>query len=44
MGKVESWSKIKDGNRRAVLVEVKLQRIWKEYFGDMYNMDAQEQV
>ena len=26
------------------LGEVEVQRIWKEYFEDLYNIDAQEQI
>ena len=42
-GKVESCSKIKDGNERLPIGEVKVQRIWKEYFEDLY-IDTQEKV
>ena len=37
-------STIKDGNGRLVLEEVEVQRIWKEYYEDLYNIDTQEQV
>ena len=43
-GKVESCSKIKDENGRLAQGEDKVQRIWKEYFEDLYNIDSQEQV
>ena len=33
-GKVESCSRIKDGDR--------VRRIWKEYFKDQYNIDKEE--
>ena len=35
--KLESWSRIKDGKGRLALGEVKVQRIWKEYFEGLYN-------
>ena len=37
-GKVDNGSKIKDGNGRLALGEVEVQRIWNEYFEDLYNM------
>ena len=43
-GKVENCSNIKDENGRLALEEVEMQRIWKEYFEDLYNKDTQEQV
>ena len=42
-GKVESCSRIKDGNGRLTLGEDKVRRIWKEYFEDL-NIGTQEQV
>ena len=42
-GKVESYSRIKDGNER-LAQEEEVRRIWKEYFGDMYNIDTKEKV
>ena len=33
---MESCSKIKNGNGRLALVEVEVQRIWKEHFEDLY--------
>ena len=43
-GKVESCSRIKDGNGRLALEEVEVQRIWKEYFEDLYNIDTLKKV
>ena len=43
-GKVESCSRIKDGNRRLAQGEDEVQRIWKENFKGLYNIDTQEQV
>ena len=43
-GKVESSNRIKDGNGRLVLEEAEVQRIWKEYYEDLYNTDTQEHV
>ena len=34
--KVESCSRIKDGNGRLELGEDEVQRIWKDYFEDIY--------
>ena len=42
-GKVENSNRIKDGNGRLVLEESKVQRIWKEYYEHLYNIDTQEQ-
>ena len=44
VGKVESCSRIKDGNMRLAQGEDKVLRIWKEYFEYLYNIDTQEQV
>ena len=41
---MESCSRIKDGNGRLALGEIKVQTIWKTYFEDLYNLDTQEQV
>ena len=43
-GNMESCSRIKDGNGRLAQGEGKVQKIWKEYFGDLYNIVTQEQV
>ena len=43
-GKVESCSRIKDGNRRLAQGEDELRKILKEYVEHMYNIDTQEQV
>ena len=43
-GKEESCSRVKDGNRRLAQEEDEMQKIWKEYFEDLYNIDTQEQV
>ena len=43
-GKVESCSKLKDGNGSLVLEEHEVRRIWKDYFEDLFNIDTQEQV
>ena len=40
-GKIENCSRIKEGNGRLALEEVEMQRIWKEYFEDLYNIDTQ---
>ena len=37
-GKVESCSSKKDGNGRLAQGEDELQRIWKDYFEDLYNI------
>ena len=39
MFQVESCSRIKDGNGRVAQGEVEVQRVWKEYFEDLYNID-----
>ena len=43
-GTVENSNKIKDENGRSVLEEAEVQRIWNEYYEDLYNIDTQEQV
>ena len=42
--KVDSCSRIKDGNGRLVVEEAKVPRIWKEYYEDLYYIDTQGQV
>ena len=42
--KVESCSRIKNGNWRLAQGEDKVRKIWKEYFEDLNNMDTQEEV
>ena len=39
-GKEESCSRIKDGNGRLAQGEDEVQKIWKEYFEDLYNIDT----
>ena len=41
---MESCSRIKDVNGRLAQGEDEVQRMWKEYFEDLYNIDSQEQV
>ena len=41
---MESCSRVKDGNGRLAHGQDEVQRIGKEYFEDLYNIDAQEQV
>ena len=43
-GKVESCSRVKDGNGRLAQVENKAGKIWKKYFKDLYNIDTQKEV
>ena len=43
-GKVENSNRIKNGNGRLTLEKAEVQRIWKEYYEDLYNIDAQEQI
>ena len=43
-GKVENCNRIKDKSGRLALEEVEVRRICKKYFGDLYNIDTQEQV
>ena len=43
-GKMESCSRIKYGNGRLAQGEDEVQRIWKEYFEYLYNIDTQEKV
>ena len=42
--KVESCSRIKDGNGRLAQGEDEVRRICMEYFEDLYNIDTQKQV
>ena len=41
-GKVENCCRIKDGNGRLAQGEDEVQRIWNEYFEDLYIIDTQE--
>ena len=43
-GKMESCSKIKDRNRRLAYGDDEIQRVWKEYFEDLHNIDTNEQA
>ena len=43
-GKVDSCSKIKDGNGRLAQGENEVIKIWREYFEDLYNIDTRKQV
>ena len=43
-GKLDSCSRIKDGNGRLAQGEDELRNICKEYFEDLYNIDNQEEV
>ena len=43
-GNVENCSKIKDENGVLALEEVEVQRIWKEYFEDLFIINTYEQV
>ena len=40
--KLESSSKIEDGNGRLAQGEDEMQKIWKDYFEDLYNINIQE--
>ena len=44
VGKVESCSRIKDGNGRLAQGEDGVRRLWKDYFEDIYNIDTEEKV
>ena len=37
-GKVESSSRIKDGNGKFSQGELEVRKVWKEYFEDLYNI------
>ena len=39
-GNVDSCIRIEDGNGRLAQREDEVQRIWKEYFEDIYNIDS----
>ena len=41
---MESSNKIKDGNGRLVQGEDEVQKVWKEYLEDLYNIDTREKV
>ena len=41
---MENYRRIKDGNGRLTLEEVKVRRIWKKYFEGLCNKGNQEQV
>ena len=43
-GKVESCSRVKDGNGRVAQGEDETRKIWKEYFEDLYNIYTQEEI
>ena len=43
-GKVESCSRIKEGDARLAQGKYEVRRIWKGYFEDLHNIDTQEQV
>ena len=43
-GKMESCSRVKDGNSRLAQEEDEERKIWKGYFEDLYNIDTQEKV
>ena len=43
-GKVESCSRVKDGNGRLAQGEDRARKIWKEYFEHLYNIYTQEEV
>ena len=41
---MESCSRVKDGNGSLAPEEDEERKIWKEYFENLYNIDAQEEV
>ena len=43
-GKVQNSNRVKDGNRRLVLEQAEVQRIWNGFYENLYNIDTQEQV
>ena len=43
-GKMESCSRIKDGNGRLALEEIEVLTICKKYFENLYSMNTQERV
>ena len=40
-GRVESCSRVKDGNGRTAQGEDEPRKIWREYFEELYNIDTQ---
>ena len=40
-GKMESCSRLKEGNGRLAQGEDEVRMVWKEYFEDLYNIDTQ---
>ena len=43
-GKMESCSRTQDENGRFAQGEDEVQRIWKEYFEDLYNIDIRNRL
>ena len=43
-GKVDSCSRVKDGNGRLPQGEEETRKIWKDYFEDLCNIDTQEEI
>ena len=43
-GKVEGCSRINDGNGMRAQGENEVRKIWKEYFGDLYNIDTSNRL
>ena len=43
-GKVESYSRIKDGDGRLAQGKDGVRKIWNDYFEDQYNIDTHEEV
>ena len=42
--KEEDCNRMKNGNGRLAQGDNEVQKIWKEYFEDLYNIDTEEQV
>ena len=42
VGKMDSCSRIKDVDGRLALKEVKVRRVWNDYFEDLYDNNTQE--
>ena len=42
--RVESCSKVNEGNWRLAQRKSEVRKIWKEYFEDLYNIDTQEEI
>ena len=42
--KVESFSRMKDGNRILALEGDEVRKIWKDYFEDLYNIGTQSRL